>query len=838
MAVKKDKSIKLPPELKNKIDNYIGVTNAHFDLDDKHKEYKGNIFDTASITGIRRLMDIREEAAKTPNNKGAKMIIGLADSHLKDPANAGLVEKANEINRKYAETAKKVADLTNEVHRDGINNGNRLRDIYEAKKLGGGRTLRFYRSTVATMQYFNKDSDEEILKGMCTLMNDPEKAAPETKKKMARELEKLFKGIMEFDNKKCEYESYEELWTDPKHKDFSIMTSIASECEPLLSQYKILMKDPVSGCALDEKMFNEVKSKVSLLEETTPATTANSSVSNMYRSSGLADFDIEYLPDKDGETIVNKANAINDYGLLILGNLAVASKFAIQPNENIGLEMKDGKPQITSLPADIVKIKQSDAKELQAYRDKTKSELGVLNVAKDAVEPVAGWAKKMVKALNEAHPYTGNESNAYKNMYNSLGILTNIDSGSGLFSIKSSLGKMIETASAFEKENSGLFGNSTLTAFAQKMRSFAECKLPEFNGLSEKVEKPTYLSGSISQRIETLRRIDKEAELRGITLDKKDELSFAPETDRQRIDAVGGMLENAKKGVMFGSKEYDKAAKSYAEMARAYKSFRDIGGNAGDEERMNAIEAYQEAANKARADIEKYMKYRQAKGAMENNKDVKTQRRIDAMTAALNAVRDTNAFMDDRYTEVSGKILKAENTRKYLEENQKITEFCMDMEKDPKPMKHIVKGADGAMDKLQELSRGNNDVPLTPKELQEAKKAMATLTLYMTIQHGRKNNKNFDFPATADQLEPMTNDILNRPAFQKTVEDITTREQLRNVMVDPDVLRVRYTFAKLAEIKQQKQNAERQPVLNEPNNRQQNNDLNRNNNRNNLNKNK
>ena len=195
MAVKKDKSIKLPPELKNKIDNYIGVTNAHFDLDDKHKEYKGNLFDTDSITGIRRLMDIREEAAKTPDDKGAKMIIRLADSHLKDPANAGLVEKANEINRKYAETAKKVADLTNEVHRDGLKNGVRLTNIYIDKKLGGTGTLRFYRSTVATMQYFNKDSDEEVLNGIRTLMNDPAKAAPETKKKWLVSLKSFSRAL-------------------------------------------------------------------------------------------------------------------------------------------------------------------------------------------------------------------------------------------------------------------------------------------------------------------------------------------------------------------------------------------------------------------------------------------------------------------------------------------------------------------------------------------------------------------------------------------------------------------------------------------------------------------
>ena len=228
---------------------------------------------------------------------------------------------------------------------------------------------------------------------------------------------------------------------------------------------------------------------------------------------------------------------------------------------------------------------------------------------------------------------------------------------------------------------------------------------------------------------------------------------------------------------------------------------------------------------------------------MENNKDAKTQRRIDAMTAAINALRDTNAYMDDRYTEVSKKILKAENAKNYMEENEKITKFRMDMEKDPSFMKHIVKGANEAMDKLEELSSGKNDVPLTPEELKDAKKAMATITLYTRIQHGLKNGKGSKIPDKEDLLEPMTNMILNETAFQKATEDINTREQLRNVMVDPDALRAKYTVAKYAEMQQQKKNAERKSVRNEPlinnevdrqslNNGQQNNNLNRNNNRN------
>ena len=489
----------------------------------------------------------------------------------------------------------------------------------------------------------------------------------------------------------------------------------------------------------------------------------------------------------------------------------------------IGLGINDGKLEISTLPPDVMKIKESDKQELQAYRNQMMSERGALLAAKEAVAPISGWAERTLQALDAAHPLTGDESEAYTDMRDTLEGLKEIDSGSVITSATIKLNKLIETTKLFEQENTGLFSDSTLTALSQKMRSFAECKLPELSELREKSNCTTFISEGLSNHDETIRRIDKEAELRGIILDKKEDMSFTPEPDR-RIETVSSLLENAKKGVRFGSKEYENASKSFTEAANAFRSFRELGDNASSEQRMNAIEAYHEAANKAMSDMNKYMVYRQAKGPMENNRDVKTQRRIDAMTAAINTIRDTNSFMDDRYSEITKKVLKDENIKKFQEENEKIMKFRLDMDKDPSYMKYIVKGANDAMDKLDDLASGKKDVPLTPQELNDAKKAMATITLYTTIQHARKNDKSFELPITEDLLEPMTNKILNQTAFQKATEDINTREQLRNVLVDPDALRVKYTLAGVAEKQQQRQGAERLSNRNEP---LINNDLNR-----------
>lgn len=132
-AISKDESIELPDGLMKKIDSYLGVMKAHFDMDKDNNTYKGNLFDTDAISGIRRLMDVRAEAGKTPDDEGAKMIIELADRHLKDPANARLVEKAKKINEKHTEIARKIKSRTEEAKKDGVENGTRS-GIYMPKR--------------------------------------------------------------------------------------------------------------------------------------------------------------------------------------------------------------------------------------------------------------------------------------------------------------------------------------------------------------------------------------------------------------------------------------------------------------------------------------------------------------------------------------------------------------------------------------------------------------------------------------------------------------------------------------------------------------------------------
>ena len=1243
-AVRFDKSVKLPKKLKETIDSYIAVTNAHFDQDGSVSHYGGNFFNSDGIAGIRRLMDVRAEAAKTPKDKGAKKIIELADRHLNDPANAAMVEKAKKINQEFAEKGKKIADLTKEVHEAAIDNGNRLMQIYDERKLGGTGTLRFYRSTVAAMQYFNKDDDETVLKGMRTLMNNPENVSPEVKQEMARELEKFFKGVMEFDNKKCEFHKYEELWTDPKHKDLNVMTAICMECEPLIKQYQVLMNDPQAKCALDQNMFKEVKSKMGLLETELQVSLGTDFVAKMYSHPGMADFSMSQLTKATTEEAGGMYKKIKDQGFIELMTFADGSKKTITPNQsfmsavnkertalglkaftdenvmndrykeiidtinkaaskekvkeeakvevpaveevkveapaveevkveapaveevkveapaveevkvevpaqeeakieapagqnepvpddeinlnfidekkmqadfdeiiknelgidideeelkvdapvveevkaeapaveevkaeapagqnepvpddvinlnvideneieypkpeeireqtakkldeltaardvkgfvslmndirreymregktekeemlacerqtavsdyfynigkkggkeelskeerkfcldvydenaaarsnacvdlgkrideaqeeihaggfkdtellvdnpkvvrtmaqqyvttvengnaisefrvananiqdmnmtfsrikfddeemsfnvdgtgyepselfepdsterllekhnwkqmydtfknredvsldklgqyndygnttgdvatskyNIGIGQKDGHIEITELPRDIQKIRTSTPEELQKYRDEFVEDLGALNVAKEAVKPIAGWAERTLAALDQAHPQTDKDKQEFTDMRDALKTLKEIDSGSTVGSAVIDLRKAAKTAgTAAEK-----IGDSTIKQFAQNIKSFAESKLPEFEDLPGRIKSGYNISSGISMSKETIRRIDKYAELNGIELKKNDELNYAPDTDR-RIEAVSRMLHDAKKGVWGGSKEYDNAAKSFEEMAKAYKSFREMSDKTTDAERMKAIEDYHEAANKARLDLDKYLKYRAAKGPLENNRDVKTQRRIDSINAAINTLQDTNVFMDDRYTEATRKMLAADNkvvtaqlqaerAEKQKEYSDAAADFRRGLENKPSYLEHLIKGVNDALDTLGRISSGNPDAALTDAEKEEAQKAMAAITLYTTYDHAKKNDKGFAVPLTEDRLNPMIDKLASQSAFAKVASGIETKEDIRKVMANPEELRQKYTLAAVAEKQQQKKN--------------------------------
>ena len=523
---------------------------------------------------------------------------------------------------------------------------------------------------------------------------------------------------------------------------------------------------------------------------------------------------------------LDKLGKYNDYGNTT-GDVAT-SKY------NIGIGQKDGHIEITELPRDIQKIRTSTPEELQKDRNEYSEDLGALNVAKEAVRPISGWAERTLEALDRAHPQSEKDKKEYTDMREALKTLKEIDSGSAIGSTVIDLRKAAKTAgTAAEK-----IGDSTIKQFAQNIKSFAESKLPALENLPGRIKSGYNISSGISMSKETIRRIDKYAELNGIELKKNDELSYAPDTDK-RIDAVSKMLNDAKKGVWGGSKEYDTAAKSFEEMSKAYKSFREMGANVTDAQRMKAIEDYHEASNKARLDMEKYLKYREAKGSLENNKDTKTQKRIDSINAAISVLQDTNAFMDDRYTEATRRMLAADNkvvvaqqqaerSEKQKEYSDAAADFRRGLENKPSYLKHLVKGVNDAMDTLGNLSAGNPDAALTDAEKEQAKKAMAAITLYTTYDHAKKNDKGFAVPLTEDRLQPMINQLASQSAFAKVASGIETKEDLRKIMANPDELRQKYTLAAVAEKQQQKKNADVQANHKEQPKRELNHDINRN----------
>ena len=382
---------KLSPDLKTKVKSYIAVTNANLDAEAKGT-YEGNALSSESITGIRRLMDLKAAAEKNPQAAGAKEILALADKHLNDPANAAMVEKANKINQEHAEMLKKVTSLNNAADEAGIKNGDRLTAIYKQKDLGGSGELRYYRSTIATMQYFNKESDEVVLSDMRAARDNPENCTPEEKQKMARAIEKFFKSVMEFDNEKCEYNSYQELWSDPKHKDLHIMGSIAMESEQLVKQYKKLMKDPDAKCALDQDLFHEVESKLTLLELEAPVAGTTGVLAEVYNEPSMADYSMQQLVRADPDVLTDLQSKTKEIGLIHVAGIRNFTNQTIQPKEKyikainrernkLGLKPFADEDDITDRYYDVIQ-----AIDNAAARDLEKAE--ELKAAEKKEEPV------------------------------------------------------------------------------------------------------------------------------------------------------------------------------------------------------------------------------------------------------------------------------------------------------------------------------------------------------------------------------------------------------------------------------------------------------------------
>ena len=261
------------------------------------------------------------------------------------------------------------------------------------------------------MQYFTKDSDETVLNDIRTLMNDPEKCSAKEKQDMSRALEKYFRNVMSFDNKKLEYGSYEELWSDPKHKDLHIMAGIAMESESLLHQYADLMKDPEAKCALDENMFKEVSSKVYLLENEATVSVSSGAALKLYKNPGMADFDPQKLMRIPDETLSDMHPILCDQGFALAASLVHGAEKTIKPKEQyldainkerkkLGMTMITDEKEIDDRYKDIIDaINKAASPEMQKAQEKEapagqkapeaddKTELNVIDEKEMKAEP-------------------------------------------------------------------------------------------------------------------------------------------------------------------------------------------------------------------------------------------------------------------------------------------------------------------------------------------------------------------------------------------------------------------------------------------------------------------
>ncbi len=115
-------------------------------------------------------------------------------------------------------------------------------------------------SAVNSMAFLHGDSEERSVLMYQRLLVNSRSATAEERRKKSLELERVFDAILSFDIKEMSFESIRSLITEDKLK-VRMLSAMANEIEPLIEDYRQLMRSEDSGCALNEETLKEVMAK-------------------------------------------------------------------------------------------------------------------------------------------------------------------------------------------------------------------------------------------------------------------------------------------------------------------------------------------------------------------------------------------------------------------------------------------------------------------------------------------------------------------------------------------------------------------------------------------------
>ena len=126
---------------------------------------------------------------------------------------------------------------------------------------------RYIKGYVGPMAYFYQDSEEKTAERVRALETDPQSATTEQKQKMAKELEKAFSLIVNFDLQELNFDKISDV-CDEAYEKTAVMARFCFEFNLLFNDYKTLQNDPDVETLLTKEEFEEVKAKKDFIQMT------------------------------------------------------------------------------------------------------------------------------------------------------------------------------------------------------------------------------------------------------------------------------------------------------------------------------------------------------------------------------------------------------------------------------------------------------------------------------------------------------------------------------------------------------------------------------------------
>ena len=183
-----------------------------------------------------------------------------------------------------------------------------------------------------------------------------------------------------------------------------------------------------------------------------------------------------------------------------------------------------------------------------------------------------------------------------------------------------------------------------------KAGNIAERYLAGFRSIAMQAEKGIPIEVGISRYTDTIRRIDKQLELKGAPPATDKQVGLVPDPSTQVADVLD-VVNKAEAAVRKSSNQYKRANRSLIDLDQAFKDYyaTSVEDKALRRERLENIRTI---VGQARTNVNSYFERKTKQGLMDGSANLKTQRRIDIMKEADRLLNACDEFVNDRIGEL------------------------------------------------------------------------------------------------------------------------------------------------------------------------------------------